>query len=246
MSKISVVVVEDSAEDAQIVSDTLADAGYELIGVAKNLQEARVLVQKAPDLVILDIHLGSTMDGITFGHELHQSTERKIPFIFLTSAIDKATFAAAKASYPKGYLIKPFNPLELDYAIELAIESCAENAERFAKEEGMRINEFFYLKHNRTLVKLSIKEISHIKVDGRYSELYHDGNRYLCRKSLKDLQSIFPEGLFVRTHRNFLGNAQFIRQVIVGESSVYLTNDEILPLSAGYIDEVKSVFPVLG
>lgn len=246
MEKVKVLVVEDREEDAAIIENALTEMSYEVMNVADSIVMAtKMLEEHVPDVAILDIHLGSTMDGITLAHRLNEDPRFKIPFIFLTSASDKATFAAAKSSKPSGYLIKPFNPLELDYAIELAIENFYDAEGELDEGRSALVKDFFYVKHNKALVKLATSAISHVKVSGRYSELYHEGKRFLCRKSLVDLMTLFPKNQFIRTHRNYLANISFVDNVVVSESSVYLTNGVVLPVSSSQLEAVKALFPLL-
>ena len=112
--------------------------------------------------------------------------------------------------------------------------------------QNQSIQEYFYIKHNRSLIKLSVADIAFVKVDGRYSELYHSDGRFICRKSLKEIEGLLPKGIFVRSHRNYLINKSFIKTVIFGESSIYLTNGEVLPVSTRYLYVVKAMFPIVG
>ena len=247
MNKIVVLVVEDTQEDAEILTEALEDAGYELAGIASSPEAAEVLLkEKQPDIAILDIYLGKTPGGIAFATSLNQNTEINIPHIFLTSASDKATFTIAKSTRPSGYLIKPFNPIELDYAIELAIENFAGAGGEIAEGRAAIINDFFYVKKARSLIKLAVQSISHVKVEGRYCELYVNDIRYVCRKSLNDLVSTFPTRFFFRPHRNYMVNREYVQEVTPSESTIYLTNGTAIPIGTSQMDMVKSVFPHLG
>ena len=112
--------------------------------------------------------------------------------------------------------------------------------------EKQMIQEHFYVKHNRALIKLSVNEISFVKVDGRYSELYHIEDRFICRKSLKEIQGLLPKEIFVRSHRNYLINKNYVKTVVFDENSIYLTNGKILPVSTRYLNEVRGMFPIVG
>lgn len=246
MNKIAVLVVEDTAEDAEIIAEALDDAGYALAGIAKTTEEAEaLLMDKRPDIAILDIYLGKTPGGIAFATSLNENTTINIPHIFLSSASDKATFTIAKTTKPSGYLIKPFNPIELDYAIELAIENFAGAGGEIAEGRAAIINDFFYVKKARSLIKLAVRSISHVKVDGRYCELYANNVRYLCRKSLTELVNTFPAAFFFRPHRNYMVNTEFVQQVTPSENTIYLTNGNAIPIGTSQMETVKSVFPHL-
>lgn len=107
------------------------------------------------------------------------------------------------------------------------------------------INEFFFVKHQRSLIKLSVHEIVFAKVEGRYTELHLPEKRFVCRKSLSELQEILPVQLFTRSHRNFLINKNFVQSVMFNESSVYLTTGEVLPVSNRHLASIRNLFPIV-
>lgn len=111
--------------------------------------------------------------------------------------------------------------------------------------DAAAIEQYFFMKHNQSLVKLSIHDILYVKVEGRYTEVHLNSKRYVCRKSLTELQHMLPESLFVRSHRNFLVNKHSVTSVLFNESSVYLTNGTVLPVSARYLSAVRNLFPIV-
>jgi len=246
MQKIRILLLEDNVEDVAIITATLNGMGYEMAGIASDFDEAMSLFQSTqPDIAILDIFTKGAMEGIKFGHWLNDSQSANIPFIYLTSAKDKLIFVEAKRSKPNGFLIKPFNPLELDYAIELALENFSDASGEINEGRITIINKSFYVKHNKSLIKHDVDSISYIQVSGRYCELHVDGQRFLCRKSLSELANIFPEGSLIRTHRNYAINPAFVKKIVASENSVYLTDGTIVPVSAKHMEEVKNLFPTL-
>jgi DNA-binding NarL/FixJ family response regulator len=72
-----------------------------------------------PDLVLIDIKLAGSMNGIDVGGIL--STKTDIPFIYLTSLTDKETLLRAGETVPEGYLKKPYDVGQLRITIELAL-----------------------------------------------------------------------------------------------------------------------------
>ena len=72
-----------------------------------------------PDLVLMDIHLAGTIDGIDTAEQIR--TLYHIPVIFLTAYSDKALLDRAKVTEPYGYVLKPFDERELHSAIEIAL-----------------------------------------------------------------------------------------------------------------------------
>ncbi|PDW03628.1 ATP-binding response regulator [Candidatus Viridilinea mediisalina] len=115
-----ILIVEDEAVIAMDMQGLLESLGYQVPIIAGDAQETFAAVQRArPDLVLLDIHLGSGPDGITIAEELQHHWE--LPIIFLTAHADAATIGRAKALQPYHYLLKPFAERELAIAVELAL-----------------------------------------------------------------------------------------------------------------------------
>lgn len=111
-------------EDDEIIVKTtkwrLEKLGYELCGQASTGEEGILGIEKAlPDLILIDIGLGGSMDGIAVGRTVKQ--RYTIPFIYLTAQADPETLARAKATQPSGYIVKPFEDRNLKVAIEIAL-----------------------------------------------------------------------------------------------------------------------------
>lgn len=64
-----------------------------------------------PQLMLMDIHLGSQMDGVTAAKTIR--TQSDIPCIFLSAFTGTESLARAKLVKPIGYLAKPFTGYEL-------------------------------------------------------------------------------------------------------------------------------------
>ena len=116
---VRILIVEDEPTIARNISQLLLLKGYKVVGIAFNQQEAMELItSKTIDLALLDINLGGQMEGIEIGKYLDE--QLKIPFIFITSYTDEQTINAAKVTRPYGYIIKPFDEIEVYAAIEIA------------------------------------------------------------------------------------------------------------------------------
>lgn len=120
MSKISILIVEDEAIVAEDLSLKLGRLGYEVIGVTPSGEDAVLLArQHRPNLILMDIHLEGDMDGVDAAQKIRQ--ECGIPVIYLTAHSDPATLQRAKLTEPFGYILKPFEELELETHIQMAL-----------------------------------------------------------------------------------------------------------------------------
>ncbi len=67
----------------------------------------------------MDIRLKGRMDGVEAAEHIRH--ECSLPIIFLTAHSDPATLQRAKLTEPFGYILKPFEELELSTHIEMAL-----------------------------------------------------------------------------------------------------------------------------
>lgn len=120
MSKGTILIVEDEAIVAEDLSHKLRSLGYVISGTTARGKDAVAMAhEKHPDLVLMDIRLQGTMDGVEAAGLIRQQC--CIPVIFLTAHSDQATLQRAKLTEPFGYLLKPFEEQELDPHIQMAI-----------------------------------------------------------------------------------------------------------------------------
>ncbi len=115
-----ILVIEDEPLISLDIKRSIAKLNMLVVGIAYNGDQALdLLYNRKPDLVLLDINLGGTLDGIEVAEIIN--SKYNIPFIYLTSFADKKTLERAKLTMPYGYIVKPFDKKELFAAIELAI-----------------------------------------------------------------------------------------------------------------------------
>jgi DNA-binding LytR/AlgR family response regulator len=249
MNGVKILILEDDQQDAYLLKNMLLDHGYEVGGIAASLAEALQLFSRLqPDLVIIDIFLQGKKDGIVFAEEISEKEDTRKPFIFLTSAADRNTFEAAKLTSPFSYLLKPFNELELQYAIELAVEKFAgAPAGVFAMEEKstLLLHNIFFIKRGNVLAKILLEDIKYIEVEGKYSKIVCSKDKYLVQQPLKLILSRLPAGRFVRVHRNYIVNIQEVARVNLMDNEIVMEDGRSVLFSRRYIDDFMHVFDIL-
>jgi PAS domain S-box-containing protein len=118
---VQILVVEDETIIALNLKESLESLGYIVVGIATSGKKA---VEKAtkfrPDLVLMDIRLKGSMDGISAAQQIWENFS--IPAIFVTGHSDRSTLERAKLTAPFGYILKPVKEQELYVAIETALQ----------------------------------------------------------------------------------------------------------------------------
>lgn len=120
MTSHSILIVEDETVVAMLIEQAVKGMGYQVAGIASRGNDAvRMAREMNPDLIIMDIMLKGSMDGIEAAEQIHVFSD--IPVIYLTAYSDDDTIERATHSDPYGFLIKPFKMRELYANIEAAI-----------------------------------------------------------------------------------------------------------------------------
>jgi len=116
--KEKILIVEDEYIVAYDLKTFLTKAGYLICGIASSVVQARKLIeQKRPDWVLLDITVKGNLTGIDLAWEL---LERRVPFLYISANINQATLEAVKATQPYGFMVKPFRERDLLVMLDIA------------------------------------------------------------------------------------------------------------------------------
>lgn len=119
--KARILIVEDEGIIAAHIEQTILKMEYLSSGIAANAEDALKIAtsESPPDLVLMDIKLPGEIDGIEAAGILMYRYD--IPVIYITSYADEEILKRAKPTGPYGYLIKPVNEKELQFAVSMAL-----------------------------------------------------------------------------------------------------------------------------
>ncbi|NJL44834.1 MAG: hybrid sensor histidine kinase/response regulator [Leptolyngbyaceae cyanobacterium SM2_3_12] len=137
----SILIVEDERIVARDIEKRLKKLGYRVSASVASGEEALLQVAiTLPDLILMDIQLKGTLDGIQTAEQIYAS--QGIPVVFLTAYADEDTLQRAKVTEPFGYIVKPFDERDLHAAVEVALRRrIAEAAIRVALEKEQELSE---------------------------------------------------------------------------------------------------------
>jgi DNA-binding NarL/FixJ family response regulator len=115
-----ILIVEDEFLVAFQLEGALKDAGYDVVGIASSAEEALRLAEAArPALVLMDIRLMGTRDGIDAALELFR--EYGIRCIFASAHQDKDARSRAEPARPLAWLPKPYSMAALVETVQAAL-----------------------------------------------------------------------------------------------------------------------------
>ena len=119
---LSVLIVEDEWIVARGVQTTLEAEGYVVSGAVASTHDAlRSVEERRPDLALVDIVISGPIDGIDLACQLRE--QYGIPTIFLTAYADERTLERALRAAPVGYVVKPYQEVQLLSALRLVAAS---------------------------------------------------------------------------------------------------------------------------
>ncbi|MBK8548179.1 MAG: response regulator transcription factor [Saprospiraceae bacterium] len=117
---VRILIVEDEPIISDDIESTLLVNDYDIAGKAySSTQALDMLINRSPDIVLLDISIKGDKDGIDIAAIIREKYH--LPFIFLTSFSDKITLERAIPTMPYGYIVKPFKDRDIITSIELAM-----------------------------------------------------------------------------------------------------------------------------
>jgi len=118
--KAKILIVEDEQIIALEIRRKLESMGYDVSAIVSSGEEAvRMAEELHPDLVLMDIILQGEMDGVEAAGQIH--TRFDIPVVYVTANISDARLEDIARSEPFGCLFKPFENMELQAAVRVAL-----------------------------------------------------------------------------------------------------------------------------
>jgi len=149
-----ILVAEDSLIVNQHIRRALESGGHGVVSAFSGAEAVAEANREFPDLILMDIMMETSSDGIDAAMEIKGTID--IPIIFLTALTDEPTLKKAKISQPYGYVVKPFNEAELLSNIDVALYKA--EAEKTIKENSELFQEIINsIDHSIILVDIENK-----------------------------------------------------------------------------------------
>ncbi|MEJ2603002.1 MAG: response regulator transcription factor [Gammaproteobacteria bacterium] len=116
----SVLVIEDNHDIAQMVCDSLEQAGYVVDYAGDGVSGLHLAVSGSFDAIILDLMLPG-MDGLELCRKLRRDAGKDTPVLMLTARDTLEDKIAGLDAGADDYLVKPFDLRELDARLRAMI-----------------------------------------------------------------------------------------------------------------------------
>lgn len=237
-----VLIVDDEQPARDRLRTILEDEdGFEVVGEARNGQEALVESERlSPDVILLDIRMPG-LDGIETAH--HLNALETSPAVVFTTAYDEYAIDAFEAR-AIGYVLKPVRRAKLvaalNHASSLTSQALSDVATDARLEESRK---HICARAHGELRLIPIETVISFQADQKYVAVQHDNGSDLIDESLKSLEAEF-ESQFVRIHRSALvavDRIERLEKTTDGKTQVVLRNeqDDELVVSRRHLAEVR-------
>jgi len=130
------LVVDDDTTVRDVVHRYLDRAGYRVLLAGDGEQALRVVAEKSPDVVVLDLML-PRLGGLEVCRRLRRDAER-VPIVVLTALGEEEDRVLGLELGADDYLTKPFSPRELVLRVASVLRRSRELPARDADHEPVR------------------------------------------------------------------------------------------------------------
>lgn len=232
MSIYRLYVVEDMSITRAALIQTLRGAGHEVTGSSPTAEKAFVEIPDLqPDVVILDLNLRGTKDGMWLAKKLRETMEVAIVFVTAyggQNIVDQMLQVQADA-----YLMKPYNATALLGNIRLAHRR---HLDRKTKSYGVQNDEIRFIKTRSGQSNLRLSQITYMMSQANYVSIHTEDQVLETRGKMDEVLAILDSAMLQRIHRRYAINIMAVTEAT--RESVSIAGVE-LPVSRSYSQELQ-------
>lgn len=173
-------------------------------------------VEKDFDIIFLDIIMKS-MTGLDLAEKIREINERVI-IIFITG-LEQYMYRAFEVE-ALNYLIKPVHQVNMYKSLDMAWKKIQKNKDS---------NPQLVISKGKETYTINFKEIVYCTVFAHYIDIHTINNIYTYKNSMKELEKLLPNDYFIKCHRSYIINIQYIKKII--GSDIEMKNNIKIPLS---------------
>jgi DNA-binding LytR/AlgR family response regulator len=156
------------------------------------------------DLMFLDIKMPQ-MTGIDF-----LKTLKKPPKVIITTAFSQYALDGFELDVVD-YLMKPVTFERFFKAINKFFQSAVTDTVEIEGGNGINEEAFIYVKENKKIIKIYLKEIHFIEGLNEYIRIHTDNRRVVVKSSLHSIEEKLPSEQFIRIHKSYIVSIPRIR-----------------------------------
>lgn len=230
-----ILLIEDNPDVRENACEILELANYHVIAAEDGKSGIKKIEAEQPDLILCDIMMPE-LDGFGVRHLINKTPKlATIPFIFLTSKTDAASWRKGMELGADDYLFKPFSGDDLLNAIETRL-----NKNEVLKKElsnGQDVSALFNKARAGGMASLTTGNYD-LRSLRKKQVLYAVGDRpvnlyYICRGRIKTyITNTDGKQLITAIHKagDFLGYTPLLEEHLYADTAEVVTDSEILAI----------------
>ena len=202
------LIVDDEELARKLVREFLGKhKDIQIIGECENgVQAADEITRNNPDLIFLDIQMPK-MNGL----DVLAETGRRAGVIF-TTAYDEYALKAFDL-HAVDYLLKPFSQQRFDEALEQARLQLGREQKALTQLVNAEHASRILIRDRGQTHVVAVEQITYVEAQDDYIQIHTQDKAWLKTQSLSDLEAQLDPAKFIRVHRSFLVNIEFVSNI---------------------------------
>jgi two-component system, LytTR family, response regulator len=199
----------------------------------------KAIMQHEPDLIFLDIQMPKIS-----GFEMLELIDEP-PAVIFTTAFDEYAIKAFENN-AVDYLLKPFSRERFDKAIRRLTEQQSKPAEKPNNTSLLETAAQLPQQNRRIVIKIAgririipVDEVHFLEAADDYVKIHTKDGSFIKNRTMGSFEQMLDVHQFVRCHRSYIVNVQFITRLDPYEKESYLAilkSGEKVPVSkTGYV-----------
>jgi two-component system response regulator LytT len=232
-----VLIIEDEYPARMLMIDYILNCPeLQLTGIAEDGNKALALLhEKDFDLVFVDINLPA-LSGI----DIIKKVKKRNTFFILTTAYSEYAVEAFDLD-ALDYLLKPFSFERFRKSVEKAAKFLRDY--QSSKSISNQNGQLTFQSESATHI-LPFQDIHFISANNKSSVIHSEHKDYETSKLLKELEEKLPSKQFMRIHKGYLVNLDWVANVRYDKGGAYniqLKNEDetVLPVGRVYANQLK-------
>lgn len=233
------IIVDDEPLAHEVIKEHAKDVPFiSIVGQCYSGTEALSFVNANPvDLIFLDIQMPK-LNGLDFLKIL-----KKSPLVIITSAYQEYALESFELDVCD-YLLKPFRFERFLKATNKALEQFQLKNQATAIQPlnndstSVEVQQLF-IKTDKRFVQVNLKDIYYLESFGNYVKVWIENDFLLTARTLTSFTEQLPSDDFVRIHKSFIINKQFI--AYLEGNTVILKNKKQLQIGKSHKQSVMQL-----
>ena len=187
------------------------------------------------DIVFLDVK----MPGLS-GVDVIKRLPADVPAIIFTTAFNKHALTAFDHN-AVDYLLKPFNKMRFEKALNKAIDYI--ELKNIKKQKNYLIH--IPIKRGTRTILLPVNEIEFFQTKDDYISVVTTSAAFLLSSTLNELENALDRKKFIRVHKSTIINTEFVKKIESlpsGDLTIVTKSDKLIRASRNYKNRMKTLF----